>query len=208
MEILGQLSSRQGDRTEKSNRTVAGQCIGDPGLLREIANGFDDKDKKLQSDCIEVFTMVSEGHPELIVPYAESILPLLSSKVTKTRWEAAHTLSFIATEAPDIVFSVLPELQDLIEKDKSTIVRDYTVDAIANAAKSGNDVSKAFDVLKSALGLWDGKHAKQVIKGFNNILDNQPAYQAEIGEIVRPYLEASKKVVANEAKKVMKRIKN
>jgi hypothetical protein len=47
-----------------------------------------------------------------------------------------------------------------------------------------------------------------VIKGFNNILDNQPAYQAEIGEIVRPYLEASKKVVANEAKKVMKRIKN
>lgn len=208
MEILGQLSSRQGDKTEKSNRTVAEQCISDPGLIREIVKGFDDKDKKLQSDCIEVFTMVSEGHPELIVPYAESILPLLSSKVTKTRWEAAHTLSFIAGKAPDIIFSVLPELQELIEKDKSTIVRDYTVDAIANAVKSGDDLSKAFEVLKLALGLWDGKHAKQVIRGFNNILDNQPTYQAEIGKIVKPYLEASKKVVANEAKKVMKRIES
>ncbi len=114
MEILNQLSSRVGDKTEKSNKLVAGQCIKDPKLLNNIVMRLPDNNKKLQSDCIEVFTMVSENHPDLIVPFADKIIPLLSSKVTKTRWEAVHTLSFIADKVPEIIFSILPELQELM----------------------------------------------------------------------------------------------
>ncbi len=36
MEILNQLSSKQGDTTEKSNRIVAGKCIKNPDLLKDI----------------------------------------------------------------------------------------------------------------------------------------------------------------------------
>lgn len=206
MEILNQLSSKQGDTTEKSNRIVAGKCIKNPDLLKDIATGLS-ADKKLQSDCIEVFTMVAENHPDLIVPLTDNILPLLSNKETKTRWEAVHTLSFIADKIPEIIFLILPDLQKLIEKDKSTIVRDYTIDTIANYAKVDKDSSaKAFSILKNALVLWDDKHAKQVFKGLNYILDNQPSYKAEIGRIVKPYLDAKKKVVVNEAKKILKRI--
>ena len=207
MEILNQLSSVQGDKTEQSNRIVAEKCIKKPQLLKDIAKGFSVNDKKLQSDCIEVFTMVSEDHPEMIVPFAEDIIPLLSDKETKSRWEAVHTLSNIAGKIPGIIFSVLPELQELIEKDKSTIVRDYTIDAVANYAKADQASSeKAFGLLKTALYLWEEKHAKQVFKGFNNILDNQPLYSTEIVKLTEPYLEAKKKVAANEARKLMKRI--
>ena len=207
MEILNQLSSKQGDKTEESNRIVAEKCINNPDLLNDIATGFLSSDKKLQSDCIEVFTMVSEKHPDLIAPLADKVVPLLTSKVTKTRWEAIHTLSFIADKIPEIIYSILPELQELIEKDKSTIVRDYTVDTIASFAKSDKESSeKAFGILRTALDLWDEKHAKQVFKGFNNILDNQPTLKLEIEKLVRPFLDAKKKVVANEAKKIIKRI--
>ena len=207
MEILNQLSSRQGDKTEKSNRLVAIQCIETPELLKDIVKGFQDKDKKMQSDCIEVFTLISEDYPDLITPYADEILPLLANKETKTRWEAVHTLSFIADKIPGIISTVLPELQQLIERDKSTIVRDYTLDAIANYAKADKDsAEKAFGILKIALNQWEEKHAKQVIKGFNNILDNQPMYKSEIGKLVKPYLLAKKSIVAKEAKKLMKRI--
>ncbi len=96
MEILNQLSSRKGDRTEDSNRIVAQQCMDNPRLLGDIAVGMEENDKKLQADCAEVFTMVAEKRPELVIPHAASIIPLLSAKETKTRWEAAHTLSFIA----------------------------------------------------------------------------------------------------------------
>jgi hypothetical protein len=207
MEILNQLSSKQGDRTEKSNRIVAIKCIENPNLLEDIATGLLSADKKLQSDCIEVFTMVSENHPDLIAPLADKIVPLLNNKETKTRWEAVHTLSFIADKIPEIIFSILPDLQELIEKDNSTIVRDYTIDTVANFARfDKNSSEKAFGILKTALDLWDEKHAKQVFKGFSNILDNQPLYKTEISKIVKPYLDAKKNVVVNEAKKIIKRI--
>ncbi|MDR0232735.1 MAG: hypothetical protein LBI82_11540 [Dysgonamonadaceae bacterium] len=206
MEILNQLSSQKGDKTEDSNKIVAEKCIANPRMLAEIAIGLEDKDKKLQSDCIEVFTMVSEKKPELIVQYADSILPLLSSKETKTRWEAVHTLSYIAEKIPDIIFSILPVLQLLVEKDKSTIVRDYAIDTIANYAKVSAETSeKSYGLLKSALDLWGEKHAKQVFKGFNHVLDNCPDYKVEINLLVQPYLSANKKVVATEVKKIIKR---
>jgi len=207
MEILNQLSSQKGDKTEDSNKIVADKCIANPRLLAEIAIGLEDKDKKLQSDCIEVFTLVSEKKPELIVLYAENILPLLYSKETKTRWEAVHTLSFIADKIPEIIFSVLPALQSLIEKDKSTIVRDYAMDTVANYAKVSAETSeKSYEILKFALELWGEKHAKQVFKGFNNVLNNCSDYNAEINLLVQPYLSANKKIVATEAKKIIKRI--
>ena len=207
MEILNQLSSQKGDKTEDSNRLVAEKCIANPRLLAEIAVGLEDKDKKLQSDCIEVFTLVSETKPELIVQYAENIVPLLSGKDAKTRWEAAHTLSYIADRIPDIISHILPLLQSLIEKDHSTIVRDYTIDTIANYAKISVETSEeAFELLKFTLDLWGEKHARQVLKGFNYVLDHISDYKTEINALVQPYLSANKKIVATEAKKIVKRI--
>ena len=48
MEILNQLSSQKGDKTEIANRLVAEKCIANPRLLAEIAIGLEDRDKKLQ----------------------------------------------------------------------------------------------------------------------------------------------------------------
>jgi len=142
-----------------------------------------------------------------MIPYSENILPLLYSKETKTRWEAVHTLSFIAEKIPDIICSVLPTLQSLVEKDKSTIVRDYAMDTVANYAKLSVETSeKSYELLKYALELWGEKHAKQVFKGFNYVLDNCSDYGAEINLLAQPYLTANKKIVATEAWKIVKRI--
>ena len=206
MEILNQLSSQKGDKTEDCNKIVAEKCINSPRLLAEIAVGLEDKDKKLQSDCIEVFTLVSEKKPEFVVQYAEDIIPLLYSKGSKIRWEALHTLSFIADKIPDIISSILPALQSLIEKDESTIVRDYSIDTVANYAKVSAETSKeAYELLKSTLDLWGEKHARQVLRGFNYVLDNCTEYKAEINLLVQPYLTVNKKIVATEAKKIIKR---
>ena len=206
MEILTQLSSQKGDKTEDSNKIVAEKCIANPRILAEIAVGLEDKDKKLQSDCIEVFTIVSEAKPDFVVPYTDNILPLIYNKESKTRWEAVHTLSYIAAKIPDIIFSILPVLQSLIEKDKSTIVRDYALDTVVNYAKVSAETSKnSYELLKYALELWGEKHAKQVFKGFNYVLDNCSDCKAEINLLVKPYLSANKKIVATEAKKILKR---
>jgi len=47
MEIIIRLSSRVGDKTEKSNRYVAGLCVANPEFINDIADGFLNKDSKL-----------------------------------------------------------------------------------------------------------------------------------------------------------------
>ena len=206
MEILNSLSSRRGDRTEDSNKIVAERSAVDPRLLADIAVGLEDSDKKLRSDCAEVFTMVAERRPGLVAPYAAALLPLLSDKDTKTRWEAAHALSYIADRVPDVVSEALPTLCALVEGDKSTIVRDYALDTVAGYAKAGVDASReAYRMLRSALELWGERHARQVFRGFNNVLGNLPETAAEIRLLVEPYVSAQKKVVATEAAKILKR---
>ena len=206
MEILNQLSSQKGDKTEGSNKIVAEKCIANPKMLADIVVGLEDKNKKLQTDCIEVFTLVAEKKPEFVVQYVEYIVPLLYSKEAKTRWEAVHTLSYITEKTPDTISSILHILQSLAENDKSTIVRDYAVDTISNYAKTSVKTSKeAYKLLKSILDLWGEKHARQVFKGFNHVLDNVSDYKIEINLLVQPYLSAGRKIVVTEAKKIIKR---
>ena len=208
MEILNQLSSRKGDKTENSNKIVAEQCISNPRLLADIAAGCVETQgiASLQSDCMEVFTLVAEKKPEFAVPYADNIVSLLSSKAAKTRWEAVHTLSFIAEKISDDIFSILPMLQSLIENDRSTIVRDYAIDTVANYAKVSVESSKeSCELLKYALECWSEKHARQVFRGFNYVLDKCDDCKTEINSLVQPYLSANKKNVAAEAKKLLKR---
>jgi len=206
MEIIHQLSSQKGDKTEDCNKIVAEKCVANPQLINEIVAGLKDDDKKLQSDCIEVLTLVAEKMPGLVVPYFDDIIPLISSKETKTRWEAVHTLAYIAEIIPDGIFIVLPALKSLIEKDKSTIVRDYAIDTVANYAKVSAETSgNSYALLKYALELWGEKHARQVFRGFNYVVDNLPDNKAEIKILVQPYLNADKKIVATEAKKLIKR---
>jgi hypothetical protein len=93
-----------------------------------------------------------------------------------------------------------------MENDESTIVRDYTLDTIVNYAKTSAETSvKSYELLKQALELWGEKHAKQVFKGFNYVLDNCSDYRVEINSLAQPYLSANKKIVATEAKKIIKR---
>jgi len=73
-------------------------------LLHSVAAGFKSKDKKVQSDCIEVFTIISVNYPELIVPFVDKVAQPIDNKEIKTRWETVHTLAFIADKTPESIF--------------------------------------------------------------------------------------------------------
>ena len=205
MNILDQLSSRRGDKTEESNRKVAEFCITAPEYLKTIIAALDDGDSSLASDCIEVCTLVSERDPSLTAPYTVSFFPLLESSVTKIRWEAAHALAYTALPAAQEIDRNMPLLRKTVENDKSTIVRDYVLDAVANFAQAGEQqASAAYPVLKSALDIWGEKHGKQVLKGMQNVLQHCPLLKTELAATAESLLTAKKGVIVKEAKKLLK----
>lgn len=159
MSIISRLSSQLGEKTEEGNRNVAKECLLTHSLLGEISEGLTNKDTSIMGDCAEVFTKVAEVNPELVVPFASPLMALLTHKTTRVRWEAMHAVSLITPYIPNQISSLLPQINESIQSDKSTIVRDYAIDTVCHYANTGEQEAElVFPLLKEALHLWEGKH--------------------------------------------------
>ncbi|MBD2870334.1 hypothetical protein [Paenibacillus arenilitoris] len=206
MKLLSLLSSEAGDRTQESNERVAAMCLENPGALTEIAEGLKQAKKpKLAGDCAEVMTKVAERQPQLVVPYADELLAKLNHRAAKVRWEAAHALALIAPLVPAAVIGALPVLRQMLSSDASIVVRDYTIEMIACAAKAGEDEARTvFPLLQEALTVWEGRHRGLVLKGLVHVSASAPGLRPEISNIAAAYAADAKTAVAKSAKALMK----
>jgi len=207
MDILKQLSTQSGDKTSQSNKNVAEICIQNPKLLPDIATGLTCKDTGMIKDCVEVMTLVAEKKPDFVAPFAKQITPLLSHKNTQARWEAAHSLSYVAHLVPGVISSVLGCFEELIEKDESIIIRDYSVDAVSNFAKAGkSEAEKAYPILLKALLLWNGKHAHHTFSGLESVVKFMPNLKKEVVALIGPFTTEKRAVVSKVAKSLLKKL--
>ncbi len=205
MNPLFQLSSQLGDRTEAANRAVAAQCLRKPELLKDIADALTDANAALMGDCAEVLTKVAEVDPGLIVPYVERLVPLLGHGTTRVRWEAMHALALAAGLVPRLITRLLPQLQENLRKDSSTIVRDYVVEALGGYAGSGQAAAaKAFPLLAEALTVWGGKHAARALNGLARVAEQAPWHEPAIRTMAYEQLGSGRGVTRKAAKALLK----
>jgi hypothetical protein len=206
--IINQLSSRLKVNSNEPNKNVAAECIKNPALLEDIAAHLGHKDKKLAGDCAEVMTEVALANPGHVAKYSEQILPLLKHKETRVRWEAMHALALCATTRPDFIGTIIPDLREIINKDKSVIVRDYATDAVAGyASTSAEAAAAAFPFLKEVLDVWQDRHAGRVIEGLMNVYKLQPQLKSELQAIANIYKDSPRGVVKKAAARLEKLMK-
>ncbi len=204
--ILSQLSTQKGERSGESNKMVAQECIKSPELLNEINTGLLEKDRKLVADCAEVMTLVSEKSPELVAPFFENLATLIKHKDNRVRWEATHTLAQITTNVPDYIQHIIPEIESIIETDKSVIVRDYCSLIFANYASINRERAlEIFPKLKLTLQQWGERHAKQAFMGLMHVCSLAPELNNEINKIAEEYINTKKKTVQSIARKLLKK---
>lgn len=208
MRIINQLSSQTGDRSQTANALVAAQCLSDPDLLVEISEGLGSWEAAIAGDCAEIMTMVAAKHPERVSPFSAALIRLLDHKTTRVRWEAMHSLAYIVEVSPEVVATILPRLEKLVQNDKSIIVRDYAVDAVAGYAHSGPEAAEAaFPVLKMALETWDGKHAGHALRGLAFAAAVAPGLRDEVRTLAQPFLEDRRGVVRKVAREAIEAAK-
>lgn len=207
MNLISGLSSQSGEKTEEGNRKVANACITHPELLMEIADSLSSENAALVGDCAEVLTKVAEVKPTIVLPFAGQLLPLLSHKTTRVRWETMHALALLAFHIPAEIHSLLPKLVELIETDKSTIVRDYSIETLCTYATVGEkEAIEAYPLLKGSLSVWDGKHRARVLKGMLYVCQSTSKYTLEVRGIAEEYLEDHRDTVKKAARALVKAI--
>lgn len=205
MSIISQLSSQLGERDFNSNIKVAEQCLKNPKLLSEIAEGLESKDQALAADCAEVFTKVAEEKPELVVPFISHLIPLLDHKYTRARWEAMHAIALVASFVPSEISKILPNLHRMSLSDQSTIVRDYSVIAVSNYATTSKKAGEeALAVLKRILEVWKEKQAARALKGLQNAAETNPSLSKEVLSLAKPFENSQKGTVKKAVKDLLK----
>ena len=165
MSILDRLASSLGERRQDANCAVAEECVADPELLAEIADGLRSPNPRLAGDCAEVMTKVAEVSPQLVAPFAAQLAEMLAHKNGRVRWESMHAFALVSGLVPDRVGERLEWLCDLIRGDKSVIVRDYAIDAVAGYGGTSPEAAKrAAPILEDATAVWNGKHAARAVR--------------------------------------------
>ncbi len=209
MTLLKKLRTQSGVKSSISNRGVADECVNNPDLLSEIADGLVSDDHGIISDCAEVMTMVAEVHPELIIPFADGLVPLLDNPKTQARWESMHALALIASYEPDLIKPSLGTIEKLIETDWSAIVVDWGIKAVGNYASTGKKAARAaWPILKKGLDAREGRHTHHALNGMAHVAKFHPYLSDEIEEIAENYIDHKRGVFKKAARSLLRRIDN
>jgi hypothetical protein len=152
--------------------------------------------------------MIAEENPQAIIPYFSYLPPLLKTKNTRVRWEAMHTIRFVAREIPDQIEEIIPMLVNAIHKDTSVIVRDYAIQAIGEyASTSVKAAQTAFPHLLDALSVWNEKHTHLAIDGLRKAVVVDPSLGSKAFEAALPYASYAKPKIRSSANALLKLMK-
>ena len=135
MSVLARLASSQGRRDDVPNQELARELAEtrDEAAIRELVAHLQDQDRNIQSDCIKTLYEIGYLAPDLIAPYAEDFLALLSSRNNRMVWGGMIALATIAALRAPFLFDHRQEIQQAIEKG-SVITVDRGIRALATVA--------------------------------------------------------------------------
>lgn len=134
MKVLDKLASALGRRDEQPNIELAEYIAAhdDKTAVEQLVAALDMK-KDLANDSIKALYEVGERKPELIAPYLEKFVSLLSHKNNRLQWGSMTALNSITSVKPKEIYSNLSAIMNAADSD-SVITRDKTAQLLAQLA--------------------------------------------------------------------------
>ncbi len=118
MSVLGKIAFFQNRRDEMPNQLLAKELAGkeDAEGIREIADNLHNTDKNISSDCLKVLYEIGYLKPELIAPYVDNFLSLLTHKDNRKVWGAMIALGTISPIAHKSIGDQIDTVIDVVNK--------------------------------------------------------------------------------------------
>lgn len=122
MSAFEKIAFNLGIRNEHPNQELAKELAKakDSAGIAEIAANLTNRNKSIASDCIKVLYEIGYIDPTLLIPYVDTFLALLDSKVNRMVWGAMIGLSTVAELAADKVFLRAKQIMTLV--DEGTVI--------------------------------------------------------------------------------------
>lgn len=163
MRALNHISSAFHRRDDEPNKRLAQQVAQTyaVGWVKELVANLHNPDKNIQSDCIKVLYELGElGSADLIAPYVNNFVGLLSSENNRMVWGAMAALDTIAPVSPADVFSSLAQIVAAIDTG-SVITKNHGVSILATLSAMDEYAEVALPLLFEQLRVCVAKQLPQ-----------------------------------------------
>ena len=136
MAAIDLLSSSLGKSDNEANIALARRIAEaeDKNAIKELVDNLQNKDKKIQSDCIKTLYETAYLKPALIADYCSVFFDLLSSKNNRLVWGAMIALVTITEIKHRLVFGSLSLITETVKKG-SVITIDCGVEVYSKLNK-------------------------------------------------------------------------
>ena len=122
MSILQLLSSTIGRKDKEQNKKLAEELAiqKNTKAIKELIDNINNKDKNIQSDCIDTLYEIGYRKPELISDYYDIFLNLIESRNNRMVWGGMIALSTIVDLKHKNIFKSLDKI--MIVTDKGSVI--------------------------------------------------------------------------------------
>lgn len=136
MTVLNSLASVQGLKGNEANIALAKEIASsnNKSAVEELVNNLNNKDKKIQSDCVKTLYEAGYLEPELIADHYAEFLKLLTGKNNRLVWGGMIALSTITDLKAKEIFKSIDLIMRTIEKG-SVITVDSGIEILAKLNK-------------------------------------------------------------------------
>jgi len=172
--------------------------------LNDIIEGLDSEERRVQSGCAELASLLSEDMPDLLYPHMELFVSNLEAQAPVLRWEAVCALGNLAS------VDKLEKIPTLIDRfagflsDKSIVLQGHSVRALAKIARGFSETaSDILEMLLSHTDYFPGNRIGFIIEAMEPF-EGKPEFAPRVMKFVEPYLESDIKSVVKKARRVMK----
>ncbi len=153
MSVIHKLATSLGRRDEVPNQELAKFIVdtNDNEAVKELTEHLkNNKNRKIQNDCIKALYEVGYIKPDLISNYADIFIGMLKSKNNRLVWGSMIALNTITDIDADGVYKQLSNIMAPIDK-ASVITRDAGVDILAKLSANKKYYDSTFPLLLEQL---------------------------------------------------------
>ena len=135
MTVINRLASALGRRDDVPNQELAEELVGRKARedIKELVVNLQNRDRRIQSDCIKVLYEIGYRDPSLIADYVDEFLALLGSRNNRLVWGGMSALATIAEHTAPVLYEHRAEIQAAIENG-SVITVDRGIKALSIVA--------------------------------------------------------------------------
>jgi hypothetical protein len=143
MSALDQIAWFQNRRDEIPNQLLAKQLAesSDQEGIAEIARNLTNSEANIQSDCLKVLYETGYLNPQLIAPYADDFLKLLTHRSNRMVWGGMIALATIAHLQSEVLIAHEADIRHSMENG-SVITVDNATKILSTLAKASSSYRK------------------------------------------------------------------